>query len=89
MKIEINQPHADYPYAQVSVGVNVDTDRPDLIDILTKNNLTLLGPWKFVIEKGTPIFIAPVLLEDQHVKPRKPAVRKSPPKRVRIKNQPG
>lgn len=85
MKIEIKQPHEDYPYAHVHIGVGIDTERIDLVDILAKNNLTLLGPWKLSIEKDISTFAAPVLLEDQHTKPRK----KAPAKRVRVKNLPG
>lgn len=72
MKIEITQPHPDYPYAHVHVGVGVDTDRPDLADILAKNQLTLLGPWKPETGKHGTVFAAPVLLESQHEKPKRP-----------------
>lgn len=77
MKIEIKQPHSDYPYAYAHVGIQVDTDGVELSDILTNNRLTLLGPWTAdkdgVTVKG---FVAPVLLEDEHVKPRKKAATK-------------
>lgn len=72
MKIEIKQPHPDYPYAHAHVGIQVDTDGAELSDILASHRLTLLGPWTAdkdgVTVKG---FMAPVLLEDEHIKPRK------------------
>jgi hypothetical protein len=82
MKIEIKQPHPGYPYAFVHVGVSVNTDRPDLADILAKNNLTLLGPWKPEVGKDGTTFAAPVLLEDQYTKPRKRTASKPAAKKI-------
>jgi hypothetical protein len=67
MKIEIERPHPEYPFAYVHVPVTVDTDRPDLGDILAKNRLSLLGRWEPHIKNGVIRSVkAPVLLEDEH-----------------------
>lgn len=72
MKIEIVKPHEDYPYAKAHVGIAVDTDSAELSDILAKSRITLLGPWDTYRDNGlVKGFVAPVLLEDEHVKPRK------------------
>lgn len=72
MKIEIRKPHADYPYAHAHVGIQVDTEGSELSDILAKSRITPLGPWEAYKENGVVQgFTAPVLIEDEHVKPHK------------------
>ena len=83
MKIVINRPHPDYPLAYVHVPFNTNLDRPDLGDILAKNRITLLGRWEPDMKNNANNgFKAPVLLEDEHTKPRKKAAPKPPARKV-------
>jgi hypothetical protein len=70
VKIEIRQPHRDYPFAWVLVE---KTQAPRHVDgILAAKGITVLGPW----EQTELFFRAPVLLEYEHTKPRKRAAKR-------------
>lgn len=73
MRIEICQPHPDYPFAWVNLVTEVSATDEQIEKVLTKNSITILAPWEThvfstVDKKG---WRAPALLEDQHTKPRK------------------
>lgn len=76
MRIEIYQPHPDYPFAWVTTDIVYKSIDPEKFGFdssmaLTKRNITILGPWERVSTKGDVITLkVPVLLEDQHVKPK-------------------
>lgn len=70
MKIKLVRPDPDYPFAYAHVDLKTDID--NLGDILAIHKLTLLGRWTVhTPAEDFPVFRAPVLLEDEHVKPRK------------------
>ena len=82
MRIELNRPHPDYPLGWVSVSIrhkSVDPEKFgfDVSMVLANRNITIIGPWETVSIEGAVVNIkAPVLLEDEHVKPRKRAAPK-------------
>ncbi|QEQ93905.1 hypothetical protein SEA_KARDASHIAN_40 [Streptomyces phage Kardashian] len=83
MQIKIARPHPDYPLAYVHVSPNTNLDRPDLVEILENNRLTILGRWEpHMVGTSMDSFKAPVLLEDEHVKPRKKAAAKPQTRKV-------
>lgn len=67
MRIEIRQPNPEYPFAYLVVDSAVNTPTVDVMGILLDKGITLLGPW----ERTESFLKAPVLLEYEHVKPRK------------------
>uniref|UniRef100_A0AAU7GZ00 Uncharacterized protein n=1 Tax=Streptomyces phage Scarif TaxID=3158858 RepID=A0AAU7GZ00_9CAUD len=72
MWISVTRPDNDYPLAYVRVDLRTDVEREDLNDILANRRLTLIGRWKPEVVNGTTVgLMAPVLIEDDHVKPRK------------------
>lgn len=76
MKIKLVKPHSDYPFAWMHVDVSVNTDREDLGDILAENCITLLGRWEPHMSNGVVESVkAPVLMEDEHIKPQKKRAR--------------
>jgi hypothetical protein len=72
MKIEIRRPHPDYPYAFVHVPITANLDDGVIETILEKSRLTPLGRWEPHIQGGHIDSVrAPVLIEDEHTKPKK------------------
>lgn len=77
MQISVIQPDKDYPLAYVRVDLNTDVDREDLNEVLAERRLTLLGRWKPEVLNGTTVGLkVPVLVEDEHIKPRKKRITK-------------
>lgn len=81
MIIKIEKPHPDYPFAWIYVDEFVDVEGEKLKDTLTKIDVTLLGPWEYCLSiasggLGVDQRRAPILLEDEHVKPSKKRIRK-------------
>jgi hypothetical protein len=77
VKIEISQPHPDYPLAYVRVPLTTDVDSLELAGVLAKKRISLLGRWEpdFRGSQVTGIK-APVLLEDEYIPlPKKRPVR--------------
>jgi hypothetical protein len=70
MKIKLVRPSEDYPLAWVHVDLKTDLDGKALTDFLDGHRLTLLARWVFHTKDGVSEFKAPVLLEDEHIKPR-------------------
>lgn len=78
MRIEVIKPNPDFPLAYLHVDLFTNTDREDFSDILAKNRLTLLGRWEPHHIGGVAQGLkAPVLLEDEHVKPRRVSTKKT------------
>lgn len=71
MKLKLVKPHPDYPFAWLHVDLKTDIDQGSFGDILANRRLTLLGRWTIYTKDGHSEFRAPVLLEDEHVKPKK------------------
>lgn len=71
MRIKIEKPHPDYPFAYVHVDLGTDIDGKNFGDVLVNHGLTLLGRWTIYTKDDRSEFRAPVLLEDEHVKPKK------------------
>jgi hypothetical protein len=88
MRIELKRPHPDYPFGWVSVSVGYKSVDPekfgfDTAMVLIDRNITMLGPWETVSTEGSVITLkAPVLLEDEHIKPRKKATPKTTAKKA-------
>jgi hypothetical protein len=79
MIIKISKPHPDYPFAwvHVPIGTDIDPDHGPLTDIFERNQITLLGRWEsHMVDGAIDSLKAPVLLEDEHVKPPKRRSRK-------------
>jgi hypothetical protein len=75
MKIRLVQPHPDYPFAWVHVEVSSasrhTSDTSARIDgVLADKRITLLGKWEVNGDDNTDLR-APVLIEDEHTKPKK------------------
>lgn len=70
MKLKLIRPSEDYPLAWVHVDLKTDLESRGLVDILAKQRLTLLGRWEVHTKNDTSEFRAPVLIEDDHVKPK-------------------
>lgn len=66
MKIEIRRPNQNYPL--VNVHIPVTHNEVDLDVMLAQSRITLLGRWE---QDGEGGYVAPALLEDEHVKPPK------------------
>lgn len=66
MKIEIRRPNEKYPL--VNVHIPVTHNEVDVDVILTQSRITLLGRWE---QDGEGGYVAPALLEDEHIKPKK------------------
>jgi hypothetical protein len=81
VKIQVIQPHPDYPMAWIYVDTHYKKDDPeklgfDLAVVLSANQITIIGPWKTESMDGPVMTMkAPVLLEDQHTKPPKQVTR--------------
>jgi hypothetical protein len=77
MQIKVIRPHPDYPLVNIFVPLTVNTDRPEIADLLAAQRITLLGKWEPNIAQGkVEGFVAPALLEDEHKKPPKSPARK-------------
>jgi hypothetical protein len=70
MKIKLVRPSEDYPLAWVHVDLKTDLEGRGLVDILASQRLTLLGRWEVHSKNNASEFRAPVLIEDEHTKPR-------------------
>lgn len=88
MRIEIKRPHPGFPLAWVFASVpykSVDSEKFgfDASMMLIKRNITIIGPWEIVSTKDGVVTVkAPVLLEDEHVKPRKRTAPKTAAKKT-------
>ncbi|AXQ61278.1 hypothetical protein SEA_LIBERTYBELL_37 [Streptomyces phage LibertyBell] len=70
MKVKLVRPSEDYPMAWVHVDLKTDLNGKALTDILNAHRYTLLANWSVHTKNGVSEFRAPVLLEDEHTKPR-------------------
>ena len=75
MQIQIERPNKNFPFAHVKVPATANLDI--VSEILVERRITPLAPWTTYGKNGAVEGVTvPVLLEDEHVKPRKTNRRK-------------